>query len=600
MSMPVLARAHAFALVAAAILFLPLPARATAPVTISVTASGQFAGQPFTLTGRATDADGDLSSLNFYINGPNLPGWNYVGSAVLSGPDSTASLSYTPPVAGAYAVHVRAFDQTGAVDSNANVLAGFSVVNNTPPTTISVTPSGQYIGQPVTFTGRATDPDANLTSMNFYLNGPNLPSWNYIGTATVSGADATASFSYTLNTPGAYAVHIRAFDSAGAVDSNANVLAGFTLADPPPTTVSATASGQFVGQPIVLTGRATDPNGNLASMDFYLNGPNLPGWNYIGSAGLAGADGTAAVSHTFDVPGTYAVHVRAHDAAGNVDGNANVVTSFAVKARAHILVDVNQLNACEAGFAATFAADGVWTIPYNSPDMSTASWTSTLGALNAGSMTITEDIQEPTNVENHFKSVDTVAAMLGRIPDAVMIYHETNPPFDFQAMPTLSYDEISAEAAHVVQGYGPIGARVVVLTRMYALNYPPRDWVNAALLNPNTYGVVFESTPDTSNWAFLDMAGGLRACLSAGRKCFMLLPPPDAAPGVDYLAMFQDTMKFFEQNKLLDNPNLYLVPAAYRRELTGIGFVPGQCGNSGRSVSDVVHWLQSYVNGTAQ
>src|SRR6185369_16863795 len=100
--------------------------------------------------------------------------------------------------------------------------------------------------------------------------------------------------------------------------------------------------------------------------------PNLPGWNYIGSAGLAGADGTAAVSHTFDVPGTYAVHVRAHDAAGNVDGNANVVTSFAVKARAHILVDVNQLNACEAGFAATFAADGVWTIPYNSPDMSTA------------------------------------------------------------------------------------------------------------------------------------------------------------------------------------------------------------------------------------
>jgi hypothetical protein len=96
------------------------------------------------------------------------------------------------------------------------------------------------------------------------------------------------------------------------------------------------------------------------------------------------------------------------------------------------------------------------------------------------------------------------------------------------------------------------------------------------------------------------MAGGLRACLSAGRKCFMLLPPPDAAPGVDYLAMFQDTRKFFEQNKLLDNPNLYLVPAAYRRELTGIGFVPGQCGNSGRSVSDVVHWLQSYVNGTAQ
>jgi hypothetical protein len=599
MSTLVLTRAHALALATAAILALPFSARATAPVTISASASGQFAGQTFRLSGRATDVDGDLRSMDFYINGPNLPGWNYVGSAALSGADSTGSLSYTPPVAGAYAVHVRAFDQTGAVDSNANVLSGFSVVNNTPPTTVSVTPSGQYIGQAVTFTGRATDPDANLTSMNFYLNGPNLPSWNYIGTATVSGADATASFSYTLNTPGAYAVHIRAFDSQGAVDSNGNVLAGFTLSDPPPTTVSAAASGQFVGQPITLTGRATDPNGNLASMDFYLNGPNLPGWNYIGSAGLAGADGTASVSHMFDVPGTYAVHVRAHDAAGNVDANANVLTLFAVKARTQILVDVNQLDACEAGFASTFAADGVWTVPYNSPDIPSSSWGSTLAALNGGRLTITEDEQSVTP-SNFYRSVDTVAAMLGRMPDAAMLYHEVSPGFDTGSMPTLSYAEISEAAAHVVPGFGPIGPRVVVLARMYEPGYLPRDWVDAALLNPNTYGVVFESLPDPSGWATLDMAGGLRACLSAGRKCFMLLPPPAAVYGLDYLAMFQNTMKFFEKNKLLDNPNLYIVPAAYIRTDSGVGFVPGQCGNTGRAVSDVVHWLQGYVNGTAQ
>jgi hypothetical protein len=613
MSMLAFARTHALAFAAAAILSIPLSTRAAAPVTVSAFANNGTVGNSITLQGRATDADCDLSYLNFYITGPGIPPWSYLGSGRMSGCDATTTWSYTPPAAGAYTMHIRAFDFQGNPDSNANVTYAFTVADNSAPTTVSATASGPYAGQPFTLTGRATDVDGNLSSMNFYITGPNIPPWSYLGSRALSGSDSTASISYTPPVPGGYTMHIRAFDSMGVPDSNANVTYAFSVAssNAPPVTVSASASNAFVGQQITLTGRATDVNADLSSMDFYLAGPGLSGWVYMGSAGLSGGDYTASLTlgQTFDVPGWYAVHVRAHDAAGNMDSNANIAVGFPVKAKAQILVDVNQMNACEAGSASSFAANGAWTILYNSPDLpeTSPSWAPTLGALNAATFAITEDDHEPWTIP--FQTVDRVAAVIGRMPDAAMIYHETNPGFDFGSMPMLSYDEITAAANHVVPGFGPLGARVVVLTRMYEPGYPPRDWVNAALANPNTYGVAFESLPDPSGWPTLDMAGGLRACLNAGRKCFMLLPPPAATSGLNFLTMFQNTMKFFEQNQLLGNPNLYIVPAAYVRAPdipsmdTAMGFLPNACGYSaaGRSsVSDVVHWLQSYVGGTAQ
>ncbi len=81
-----------------------------APRTISVTAqnviyvSGQ--NNTTTLTGRAMDADGDLSHISFYINGPGHTDWNLVGTDNSpSGYDAIGTFVWTPPSAGTW--HAR-------------------------------------------------------------------------------------------------------------------------------------------------------------------------------------------------------------------------------------------------------------------------------------------------------------------------------------------------------------------------------------------------------------------------------------------------------------------------------------------------------------
>ena len=102
----------------------------TAPKTTALTTTGPVAAnQPITFVGFGEDEESNLQSFAFYVNGPGFPGWNFVGSAPAerSGKHASARLNWTPPAAGEYAVHIRAWDTMGVVDSNGNVLTGFSV-----------------------------------------------------------------------------------------------------------------------------------------------------------------------------------------------------------------------------------------------------------------------------------------------------------------------------------------------------------------------------------------------------------------------------------------------------------------------------------------
>jgi len=138
------------------------------------------AGQATTLTGNATDPDGNLSWLHFYVNGPGLPGWNYAGSVQVGGGDATGSISWTPSQPGSYAVHVRAEDSWGWWDWNANVANGFNVsVANASPQTNWVSATNTTVGQASTFTGNANYPaGSNTTTIVISPATPPLvPTW---------------------------------------------------------------------------------------------------------------------------------------------------------------------------------------------------------------------------------------------------------------------------------------------------------------------------------------------------------------------------------------------------------------------------------------
>src|SRR5690606_30058087 len=104
-----------------------------APTTVSVSASGYTLGSSTTFSGRATDSNGNLKWIHFYVNGPGLPGWNHIGSQSASGNDATRTQSWTAPTAGSYGVHIRAEDTLGVYDSNGNVATYFNITPPAPP-----------------------------------------------------------------------------------------------------------------------------------------------------------------------------------------------------------------------------------------------------------------------------------------------------------------------------------------------------------------------------------------------------------------------------------------------------------------------------------
>lgn len=157
------------------------------PQTISVSlAQSATYGVAVTFTGHARDSDGDLSSISFYVTGPGIPPWTYVGSVPASGSDATVPYSgWIPPQAGDFAVHIRAWDQHGEVDYNGDVMCNFKVAKApmTAPTSASASVAVGTGWAPV-----ISAPDSNGTGTKMFVV-PNYTNW---GTAQWTATNATS------------------------------------------------------------------------------------------------------------------------------------------------------------------------------------------------------------------------------------------------------------------------------------------------------------------------------------------------------------------------------------------------------------------------
>jgi hypothetical protein len=564
-------------------------------------------------TATATSLAGNLSSISFYVQG-NAPGyndgiWHFIYNAPVSGTSGTVNCVYTPPANPGpnlytWQVTAQAFDTQG--NWNGNDLQTFTEYPQ--PQGVSLTAPNVVVGSPVTFNTRSVELTGNLNTLSFYVQGPGYPGWTNIGAAPASGADSSASFTWTPPSAGQWQALVQTWDGGGSVNypnsSLCSSVVPFTVlpGGGGPTPLSLNATNANLGNSVTLTGRGTDSNSNthLSAFSFYVQpgttvNPNA--WQLVYSGAASGNDCT--MSYTWQPPtaGPWLADLQTWDATGAAD-TADKTTRFVVSNPPsngyafQILVDVNQLNAAEANSIANgnpvLAADGVWAIIENSSGISAQAWTGALAGIGSGNWAVSEDNPGGANEYN------AVCGLIGRLVDGSDNYQELNGYANDSILTPLQID--AATANH--------GSSILVHARSYlgssALvnNADCRGYfVNMALSDPNCSGVVFESGPDGSGLSGIALNNGINAVLNAHKRCYLLWPPHN--PSISYLADVQNSINYVAQSGQLGNPNLYIVLAVYGRGTSGVSFLdpnnPTSTSNP-NTLACVVNWLQQFRN----
>lgn len=249
----------------------------------------------------ANDADGLVSKVEIYVDG------------VLVSVDQQFPYGFLwqPQATGTYRIAALAFD-----DKN-NVVASSSnrVVISAPPSVTITSPadgSTFSAGAPVTLTANASDSDGTVTSVQFFADGvlvgddstaPYSVAWTPLqkrdGTFTFLNALATDNFGITTLSR---TINVTVTGSGGGGGSSIGLTPTVTLTSPDAgTRVRA-------GDTITLGASATDPDGNVLSVQFFANGQSV------------GSDSTFPYSTTWtpNSLGAYALVVKALDNDGNV------------------------------------------------------------------------------------------------------------------------------------------------------------------------------------------------------------------------------------------------------------------------------------------
>jgi hypothetical protein len=240
----------------------------SAPVALSVTAvpvdpapvviitapaggSSSKVGVPVTITATATD-NGPISQVEFFDGATSL------------GVDMVApySATYTPTLAGTHILTAKATDNKPQVGTSAPVSTTVAV--NVAPVVTFTTPASGNKGIAIALTATATDADGTVTKVEFFDG------------TTLLGSDNTvpyeASLSAAAATVGTHTLKAVATDDNGATSEKTVTVVIATV--PPVVTFTTPATGDM-GTPIALTATATDADGTVSKIEFFVNGVSL-------------------------------------------------------------------------------------------------------------------------------------------------------------------------------------------------------------------------------------------------------------------------------------------------------------------------------------
>ncbi|MDD3179012.1 MAG: fibronectin type III domain-containing protein [Opitutaceae bacterium] len=242
------------------------PTIATA-ITANYSAPSSVAsGQSYVVEAWVTGYIGD-PSVEIHKNGV-FQTWGYTSASLTTTDTGVQTVTYD--------VYASSYDSYNDLYYDDSATFYVSITGNQPPQTNWVSGTNIVLGQSTTLTGNASDPDGNLSTLNFYINGPNLPGWNYVDGTSISGSNATASINWTPSEVGDYNVHIRAIDSDGVWDSNGNVMSSFSVSLPTYTLTvqngSGGGSGLTAGTNVSISANSP-PSGYVFSNWSLISGP---------------------------------------------------------------------------------------------------------------------------------------------------------------------------------------------------------------------------------------------------------------------------------------------------------------------------------------
>ncbi len=268
------------------------PANELPTVSITSPADGSTFTAPasITINATATDADGSIAKVEFFSGN------------VLLGTDTTAPYSYNWSNVGAssYSIMAKAYDDKGATATSTAVNLTVTDPTNELPTVSITSPSdGDTFAAPanITINATATDADGSIAKVEFFSGNVLL------------GTDTTAPYSYNWSNvrAGSYSITAKAYDDKGATATAGavNVTVTSTMNQPPVLAITAPIDGTVftVGSDITAEVTATDPDGNITKVEFYVE------------SFLLATDTTAPYSATSsNVPaGTYTITAVAYD-----------------------------------------------------------------------------------------------------------------------------------------------------------------------------------------------------------------------------------------------------------------------------------------------
>ncbi len=279
------------------------------PPTVTVTnpaANSRYSvGTPLTLNAGASDTDGTIAQVQFFVNG--VP----VGAATTTAPYSAV---WTPAASGAYALTARATDNAGNTTTSAAV--NVTITANGAPTVSIIAPKTNGVasaGTVVTLTASAADADGTVARVRFLANG------------TLVGTPATAapfSTGWTPSAAGSYSIVAEATDSSGNVTNSAPIEMTVITNQAPSVSIQSPGAGfaTTAGLPVVLTAAVNDSDGTVAGVRFFVNGSPV------------GSTITSAPFSTTWTPtsaGSFTLTAEATDNIGNVSISAPVSVQVA-------------------------------------------------------------------------------------------------------------------------------------------------------------------------------------------------------------------------------------------------------------------------------
>jgi hypothetical protein len=309
--------------------------------TVSITAPGNnttfTAPASITLTANAADADGTVSSVQFF-NGTTLLG---------TSTNSPYSFVWANVAAGTYAITAMTTDNSGAVTISTAITVVVKAANVAPTVSITAPRNNATFTAPasITLTANAADADGTVSSVQFF-NGTTL-----LGTST----NSPYSFVWANVAVGSYMITAKATDNGAAVTTSTSITVVVKAANVAPTvSITAPAKNATFTAPdsITLTANAADADGTVSSVQFF-NGTTLLGTSTNSPYSFVWAN--LAV-------GSYMITAKATDNSGAV----TISTAITVVVKAANVAPTVSITA--PGNNATFTAPASITLTANAAD----------------------------------------------------------------------------------------------------------------------------------------------------------------------------------------------------------------------------------------